>query len=131
MSSLRTCHVLLLCSLLAEADTITTRDSRSWNGAVQQIQNGVLTLSASFPGLKKQLQFGPKILRAIEFNPTTFNPGAPPNPSPASGGALSGTVYLRDRSSHACDNLTIDGQNVKCSGGSWPRQNVMRILLNQ
>jgi hypothetical protein len=40
------------------------------------------------PRFEDTLQFGPTILRAIEFNPTTNNPGAPPNLPPASGGSL-------------------------------------------
>jgi hypothetical protein len=130
MPIFRTSNVILLCSLVAEADTVTTRDSRSWNGHLVQIQSGILTLSAGFPGSQKSLQFGPRTLRAIEFNPTTYNPGVPPNPPRASGGSLSGTVYLRDKTGHRCENLTIDPQNVKCSVGSWPRQSVARILFD-
>ncbi len=132
MSILRICNLILLCSLMAGADTVTTRDSRSWNGDLQTMQNGVLTLSASFPNSTVSLVFGPTMLRAIEFNPTRFNPGTPPSLSAANGSPLNGTVYLTDKSGHRCQNIMIDSQNVRCGDGtSWPRQNVMRILFDQ
>lgn len=129
-STLRICAALLACSLAGEADTITSRDSRSWNGQVQQLQNGVLTLLASFPRGQVSLQFGPNTLRTIEFNPTAYNPGVAPALSKVTGGALSGTIYLRDKSGHKCDNIAINAQTVSCSAGSWPRSNALRILFD-
>ena len=130
MSCLKICAVILACSTAAPAETITSRDSRSWNGQLVQLQNGVLTLAASFPGGKTSLQFGPNTLRAIEFNPTAYNPGAAPKLAPVSGGPLSGTIYLReDKSGHQCANIAIDANKVSCSAGSWPRQNVLRIIF--
>jgi hypothetical protein len=122
---------ILACSLACEADTVTSRDSRSWNGSVLQLKGGVLALSAHFPsGAPVSLQFGPNSLRAIEFNPTTFNPGAAPKLAGVSGGALTGTIYLRDKSGHKCGNITIDAQTVACSAGSWPRANTLRIIFD-
>ena len=122
---------ILTCSIVCSAETVTTRDSRSWNGKIVQIQGGVLTLNASFPGGKTAtLRFGPKMLRGIEFNRTTFNPGAVPNLPAAGGGALSGTIYLRDKSGHKCANIAMDGQKVTCSAGSWPVQEALRIIFD-
>jgi len=128
ISFLKICAAILACSLASEADSVTSRDSRSWNGKAL-LQNGVLTLSASFPGGAASLQFGPNTLRAIEFNPTTFNPGAAPKLAPVSGGSLSGTIYLRDKSGHQCAKIAIDANTVSCSAGSWPRPNVLRIIF--
>lgn len=130
MFPLRICLTLLLCSLGSQADTITSRDSRMWNGQLQQLQNGVLTLVASFPRGKVSLQFGPNTLRTIEFNSTAYNPGVAPTLTKVTGGALSGTIYLRDKSGHKCDNITINAQTVSCSAGSWPRANALRIILD-
>jgi hypothetical protein len=122
---------ILTCSMACSAETVTTRDSRSWNGKIVQIQGGVLTLNASFPGGQTAtLKFGPKMLRAIELNRTTFNPGAVPNLPAVGGGVLSGTIYLRDRSGHKCANIAMDGQKVTCSAGSWPLQEAMRIIFD-
>jgi hypothetical protein len=131
MAAIRILGAILACSLVSKADTVTSRDSRSWNGSVVEIRGGVLTLSAHFPsGAPVSLQFGPNTLRAIEFNPTTFNPGAAPKLTPVSGGALSGTIYLRDKSGHKCANITINAQTVSCSAGSWSQQNTLRIIFD-
>ena len=130
MKSLTIGVPLLLFATAAGADTITSRDSRSWNGNLQQLQNGVLTLLASFPRGQVSLQFGPNTLRAIEFNPTAYNPGVAPTLTKVTGGALSGTIYLRDKSGHKCDNITINAQTVACSAGSWPRANALRIIFD-
>jgi hypothetical protein len=130
MSFLKVCAVVLTCSMAAEADTITSRDSRSWNGQLVQLKNGILTLAANFPAGKTSLQFGPNTLRGIEFNPTAYNPGAAPKLAPVNAGSLSGTIYLRDKSGHPCGNIAIDANNVSCSAGSWPRANVMRIIFD-
>jgi len=124
--------VILLCSLVAEADTVTTRDSRSWNGTIQTMQNGILTLSAAFPGMTSQLPFGLTTLRAIEFNSTTFNPGSSPGLATPASASLSGTVYPKPPGSTGtpCKNIAIDLNNVTCDKLSWPRQNVVRILFD-
>ncbi len=131
MSLFKICAAILACAMALAADSVTSRDSRSWNGRIVQLQNGVLTLAATFPGGPASLQFGPATLRAIEFNPTVFNPGAAPQLGKVGGGMASGTIYLReDKSGHKCANIAIDAQNVSCSAGSWPRQNVMRIIFD-
>lgn len=128
VSPLKICSAILACSLAGKGDTVTSRDSRSWNGKVQ-IRNGILTLAASFPAGPATLQFGPNTLRALEFNPTTFNPGVAPNLTRVSGGPLSGTIYLRDKSGHQCANIAIDTNSVSCSAGSWPRGDVLRVIF--
>lgn len=134
MLKLKVCAVVLACSAAAYAETVTSADSRSWNGTMMQIQNGIVSLKATFPGGKTAtLQFGPSMLRSIEFNPNTYNPGAPPSINPGPGGALSGTVYLRDKTGTKCSGIAYDAQKqtVSCSGGSWPKQNVLRIILTR
>jgi hypothetical protein len=130
MRTLIVCAAILACALGGSAETVTSRDSRSWNGKIVALQNGILTLSASFPGGQKSLQFGPTTLRAVEFNPTTFNPGVAPSLGAVTGGAVSGTIYLRDKSGHKCGNIAIDAANVTCSAGSWPRSNTLRIIFD-
>lgn len=133
MLRLKVCAVVLACSAAVHAETVTSSDSRSWNGTIMQMQNGILSLQAKFPGGKTTtLQFGPSTLRSIEFNPNTYNPGAPPTINPGSGGVLSGTVYLRDKTGNKCSGIGYDAQKqtVTCSsGGSWPKQNVLRIIF--
>jgi len=119
-----------LAACVAHGDTITAKDSRSWNGRAQT-QNGVLTLQANFPGGSRTLPFAANYLRAIEFNPTIFNPGAFPNlPTPAPGNP-SGTVYMRDRSKKpvACDGIVVTNETIACRGGNWKRDDVIRIIF--
>jgi hypothetical protein len=127
--------VIALAALTAKADTITTRDSRSWNGSVVQIQGGVLQLKAYFAsGSPTILQLGANYIRAIEFNATMHNPTAVPNLPPATGGNLAGTVYTGDKKAHSCTDITIDAESVNCAGKSpekLARQSVMRILIGQ
>ena len=132
MSILKACGLVLLCLLVSRADTVTTRDSRSWNGTVKQVGGGVLTLSANFPGSTIELRFGATALRSLEFNPTNYNPGAPPTLGAPSGSSINGTVYLKgDPNSHVCEGITIDSQTVTCKEHlSWSRRSVSRIFFN-
>jgi hypothetical protein len=129
-----TIGVIALAALAAEADTVTTRDSRSWNGNVTNIQGGILTLNATFPSGVQKLLFGAGYIRAIEFNRTTYNPGANPLKllQKPEGRQLRGTVYMRDKTRpHKCAmDITIDGTHVNCDGQSLDRQNVMGILVD-
>ena len=122
--------VIALATLAAaKADTVTTNDSRSWNGTIT-IQGGVLKLQASFPGGKAvPLQFGADYIRAIEFNATTYNPGVLPKLPRAKSGTLSGTAYTRDKKANVCRDITVDKTRVNCDGKSLDRQSVMRILV--
>jgi hypothetical protein len=77
MRRLRLVLFLLVVSA-AEADTVTGRDSSSWNGRVT-ISDGVLTLVASFRNGKViMLTFGTYYVRSIQFNPMVYNPGSEP-----------------------------------------------------
>jgi hypothetical protein len=122
--------MLILALSIGMADTITAKDSRSWNGHAQT-QNGVLTLQANFPGGSRTLPFSATYLRAIEFNPTIFNPGAFPNLPAAAAGNPSGTVYMRDRSKKpvACDGIVVTNETIACRGGNWKRDDVIRIIF--
>lgn len=126
--------VLLAFSAMIYGETVTSTDSRSWNGTVTQIQNGIVTLKASFPGGQtRTLQFGPSTLRSIEFNPNTYNPGAPPSINPGSGGVLSGMVYSRDKKGTNCSGIGYDAQKqmITCASGEpQPKQNVLRIIFH-
>jgi hypothetical protein len=130
-----TIGLIALSALTAEADTITTTDSRSWNGSVTAIQNGVLTLNANFYTGTQALPFGADYIRAIDFNAATYNPGESPLdplkllPKPVDG-KLGGTIYMRDKSQpHKCADITVDSKNVLCDGQPIDRQKVLRIQV--
>src|SRR5215468_1586367 len=111
--------ILLLCvALTLRADTITTRDSRSWNGRAETAKGGGLTLTASFRSGAQTLTFAADYVRAVEFNSATFNPGAPPASLPAAKTAkLAGTIYFRERNRKeaACGgDITISNDLVRC-----------------
>jgi hypothetical protein len=127
----------------AVADTVTTKDSRSWNGQCV-IQNGVVTLTASFPKGSQALQFGVGYLRALELNPIKFNPGDRPGNLPkATPSNLSGTIYPRNKTEKesTCDQISIDPQKVTCTAKenvqekgkskekTWNRADVIRIIF--
>ena len=120
--------LIALAAMMSKADTVTTRDSSSWNGSVT-IAGGVLKLMAIFPAGKLTLQFGANYLRAIEFNTTTYNPGADPTkllPKP-NGGLFRGTIYMLNKTNQKCANITVDAGHVSCDGK--PYQGVIRILI--
>lgn len=125
--------VIAFAALAAKADTVTTSDSRGWNGSVKTIQGGVLTLQARFSNGPASVRFGANYIRAIEFNKSTYNPGAAPNLPNPQGGTLSGTVYTKDKKAHTCANITSDSANVTCEGSKphevLSRQNVLRIMI--
>jgi hypothetical protein len=116
MSTLRMV-LFLLAVWIAEADTVTTRDSNSWNGDVT-ISGGVLKLLATFRTGKPTLQFGANYVRSIEFNSTKYNPGADPTkllPKP-NVGPFSGTIYMQNRTNQKCGSITVDSHRVSCDG---------------
>jgi hypothetical protein len=134
----RAACITFLAALAAQADTVTTKDSRSWNGQAS-IQGGVLTLNASFPKGKQPLKFPANYVRALELNGTTFNPGAPPSLPRSNPGRLSGTVYSKDRTEKeaTCDDIRLDQANVTCMAAekgkskpkTWNRDDVIRIIF--
>jgi hypothetical protein len=131
--------VIALAGLTAEADTVTTLDSRSWNGVVTSVQGGVLNLQADFPNNPKHpLQFGASYIRSIEFNPTTYNPGdIPTMPQQQKGGQLFWTIYLqpirgqKPQEAPTCQDISVDPETVGCDGTMYPRKRVVRILIAQ
>jgi hypothetical protein len=129
--------VIALAGLAAEADTVTTRDSRSWNGIVTSIKNGMLELQATFPNNQtRTLQIGGSYIRSIEFNPTTYNAGdIPTMPPQQNGGQLFWTIYLQQikgqkpQEAPTCMDISVDPQTVGCDGTMYPRKRVVRILI--
>jgi hypothetical protein len=130
--------ITFLAACAAQADTVTTKDSRSWNGQAT-IQNGIVTLRASFPKSQPMLNFGADYVRALELNGTQFNPGTPPSlPSPKPG-KLSGTIYLKGGAEKQviCDNISLDQANVTCTvvekgkgkPRTWNHDDVIRIIF--
>jgi hypothetical protein len=126
--------LMIVAAWTAKADTVTTRDSSSWNG-ILTIQRGVLQLIAAFPSGNVTLQFGWNYLRSIEFNTAFYNPGADPSaqlaklPKPAD--AMPGTVYMSDKTAapQACKDITVDSVEVICDGRKLERKGVIRILI--
>jgi hypothetical protein len=117
-----------LAALIGKADTVTTRDSSSWNGNVT-ITNDVLKLVATFRSGPITLQFGANYVREIDFNTARYNPGSNPAnllPKP-NGGVFSGTVYTANRTSQKCGNITVEPGRVWCDGKLVP--GVIRISV--
>ncbi|HEY6344792.1 MAG TPA: hypothetical protein VIY49_25125 [Bryobacteraceae bacterium] len=131
--------ITFLTAFAAQADTVTTKDSRSWNGQAT-IDNGIVTLKASFPKNNQPLlRFAADNVRALELNGTQFNPGAPPSLPPPKPGNLSGTIYLKGGAEKqvTCDNIRLDQANLTCTGaekgkskpGTWNHDDVIRIIF--
>jgi hypothetical protein len=134
--------MIALAVSLANADTITTMDSRTWNGTVGSIGNGVLTLNAVLPGQSKTLNFGANYIRAIEFNTTTYNAGTVLPPPNTNNSTLPGVIYLKQSADSKvkgplrCDDISsVKGSGqVSCKLASGDPQNVstkdvVRILV--
>jgi hypothetical protein len=124
--------LLALAVSLAKADTITTRDSRTWNGNGTSMQSGKLTLSATFPNGSVQLTFGANSIRAIEFNSSAYNPGAQPGgtlyAAQPKSPKLPGTIYLqRKQAPLACDDIitTANQDYVSCTGQSAAKKGAL------
>jgi hypothetical protein len=113
---------------MADADTVTTRDSSSWNGTAT-VSGGIVKLFATFRTGKVTLQFGANYVRSIDFNSTVYNPGQDPTsllPKP-NGGLFSGTIYLQNKTNQRCGNITVVSGQVSCDGKSVP--GVIRIVV--
>lgn len=135
----KTIVLLALAIAHAKADTVTTRDSRAWNGIVKSMTGGVLTLSANFPIGNVTLTFGSDYIRAIEFNSNAYNPGGnpssalpKPNPNPKT---LPGMIYRQQKKTEkpiSCQDITAvlaDASNIHCGSTTVPRNDVVRILV--
>lgn len=131
--------LFLLVVSAAQADTVTGRDSSSWNGSVT-ISEGVLHLVAYFRTGKVTLTFGANYVRSIQFNPTVYNPGSNPVsllPKQTLVELFRGTIYMQNPTSQkSCDkSITVDRvpsdssrATVSCDGDK-PIPNVIRILM--
>ena len=126
--------LIAFAAFTAEADNVTTRDSRSWNGDLTTLQGGVVNLNATFPSGTQVLPFGTDYIRSIDFNTTTYNPGANPIkllPKPGGGTLLPGTVYMRDKTPfRKCGDITVDRTHVNCDNQMLDRAKVLRILAD-
>jgi hypothetical protein len=133
------CIPLLVLVMSALADSITTKDNLTLFGHVEELDSSQLKLSARFPsenGVEtKEFEIPRTKIVKIEFNATTFNPGAPPPgllPSTSKGRAVSNgsaMIILRGGQQQRCDAVLIDGQNVHCGKQEWERALTIRILL--
>ena len=132
--------LFLLVVSAAEADTVTGRDSSSWNGLVTISDGGVLKLVANFrTGKAITLTFGANYVRSIQFNPAVYNPASQPPATLLSqppSGPFRGTIYMQKGTSQSCEkSITVDRVpsdlsrvTVSCDGGK-PIPNVIRILM--
>jgi hypothetical protein len=136
----------VLLGLLAGAtvwpDTVTTTDQLSVNGSLVRLKDGVIALEARFNSGTRTVQVQITAVESIEFNATTFNPGAPPKVlgiGPPRGGATAhpeaiakDIIVLRGGERDDCKLLSIDADAVYC-GGKHPkthrRMTVLRIRV--
>lgn len=139
MRGLRLVLFLVVVSA-AKADTVTLRDSSSWNGRVTISPEGVLKLTGNFrSGKPITLTLGANWVRSIQFNPTVYNPGSDPpaiiqNQQP--NGPFHGTIYMQNGPSQTCDtSITVDrpsdGRFTVSCVGSKPIEKPIRIVVNK
>ena len=129
--------LIVLTASLASADSITTVDSRTWNGTIANVQGGVVTLNAQFPGQTRALTFGAEYIRSIQFSPTTYNRGAVPSPPKPKNSKLPGKIYLQKQAGKSqppvsCQDIFFDGRLISCAGVKGPgisKQDVVQILI--
>ena len=126
----------------ARADTITAKDHVSMNGTVKELSGGVISFEARFSSGSKLLRVELRAVESIEFNATSFNPGAPPR-SPGFGppldsqannvkdSAVTATIVLRGGQRRPCELISIDQSQVHCAGkdGDYNRAIVLRVLI--
>jgi hypothetical protein len=118
-----------LAASTAVADTVTTRDSSSWNGSVT-IAGGVLSLNATFKTGKLTLRFGANYVRSVAFNAAAYNPGADPSKliPKTTGEPFRGTIYMLNKTNKQCADVTVQSAGqVFCDGEKAP--DVVRILI--
>lgn len=123
------------------SDTITTTDHLSVNGSLVNMSDGILTLNSRFNSGTRTLQIQKTAVQSIEFNSTTFNPGAPPKVlgiGPARDGPTApakvnsgDVVVLRGNQRRDCKSLNIDADMVRCGtkNNEFSRKVVLRILV--
>lgn len=133
--------VLLALRSPARSDTLTTTDHLNVNGFLKKMSDGIITLEARFNSGTKTIEVKIAAVDTIEFNATTFNPGAPPkvlgiappresNSIPPEESARD-TIVLRGGQRKGCQLLSIDPDTVHCRGekDGYSRRVVLRILV--
>jgi hypothetical protein len=126
-------------------DTVTNKDHLSVNGLLTQMSDGVITLEAEFASdsktpMIKTLHISIREVESIEFNDTTFNPGAPQKslgitPPPANPKQTPGVVdqvVLRGGILKDCKLLGIDQESIHCAGkgADYMRKITLRIQVS-
>jgi hypothetical protein len=128
---------ILLAAVPARPDTVTKTDHTSVNGSLIQMSGGTVTLQARFGTSTQTVSIAMGEVGAIEFNQTTYNPGAPPKalnsassvPKPAT---TADVLVLRGGQRKDCDLISIDQRTVHCAGknADSTRNVTLRILVN-
>lgn len=132
--------LIVLTASLASADSVTTVDSRTWNGTIASIQGGAVTLNAQFSSQTRPLNFGAEYIRSIQFGPTTYNAGAVASPPKPKSSKLPGKIYFqkqagKSRAPLSCQEITFNGRTISCSGNVAgkpdlvQKQEVVQILI--
>jgi hypothetical protein len=126
MRRLRTA-LFLLAACVAEADTVITGDSSSWNGHAT-VSGGVLKLDAGFRTGNVTLQFGANYVRSIDFN-STVQPGRRSHQAAPQekGRSLQRHGLHTEQNKPEMRNITVDPGRVSCDGK--PILGVIRILV--
>jgi hypothetical protein len=133
-----------LATIAAFPDTVTKTDHLSLNGSLTQMSDGVITLEAEFASdsktpIIKTLHIPIGEVESIEFNDTTFNPGAPrkalgltpPPPPSKQPAAAPDQLFLRGNRRQECKLIGIDQEFVHCAGkdGDYGRKITVRIQV--
>lgn len=130
----------------AFSDTVTKKDHLSVNGSLTHMSDGVITLEAEFASDSKTptiktLHIPIREVESMEFNDTTFNPGAPQKslgitPPPADPKQTPGAVdqvvvVLRGGIPKDCKLVGIDQESIHCGGkgADYMRKNTLRIQV--
>jgi hypothetical protein len=128
----------LVSAVSAFPDTVTKTDHLSVNGSLKQMSSGVITLEAQFGSGTKTLLISINEVESIEFNNTTFNPGAPPKalgitppPSTSKLAFAADQLILRGNQRKGCKLIGIDQQYVHCAvkGEDYARKVTLRIQV--
>ena len=123
--------------------SVTKTDHLSVNGSLSHMSDGVITLEAGFAsGTKtpiiKTLRIPISEVESVEFNYTTFNPGAPPKalgitppPTTSKQPAAADQVLLRGGLRKDCRLIGIDRESIHCAGkdADYIRKITLRILV--
>lgn len=132
--------VALFAAGAGRCDTVTTADNLSVYGIIREVTATTITLEGTFPSGTKVYAVPRERVVRIDLNSTKYNPGAPPRTlglGPAKGqttqaaGMLKDTIVLKGSTSKPCKLLAIDDDGVHCEGNSYPRYEVLYILIGR